>query len=148
MSAQDVERRASGPVRGVVVDILRILNPDRDPGEAVQAAQPAAGGVTAPGGDTVQVQPERLTAAGQAASGVEQELAAMARADAPGSSARAAAAGLRGWRTASALQHVAETWRSQLAALTGRIGEAGQALVEGARSYQATDENNSRLFWL
>ena len=47
---------------------------------------------------------------------------------------------LTGWASAAALAGAARGWQDFLTGLAGRIGQAGQALVQAAENYRASDD--------
>lgn len=50
-----------------------------------------------------------------------------------------AAAGLRGWRTAGALDRCTSAWTERLKAFAGELDEHGGKLIAGAGSYRSAD---------
>lgn len=83
------------------------------------------------------VHPEQLAAEGRALKGVGQAVAgALAAVHGPSD---AAAAGLRGWRSAAALDRLTGSWSRRMRGLAAELDDAGGRLVATAGSYRETD---------
>lgn len=101
----------------------------------VSAVPPAP--ANAPGTGTVEISPDAVKAAGAAAAALSADVAGVCKP--AGDDTRAAAGGLSGWETQSALQYVADKIDRQSARLVQLLSETGDNLAKSAGSWVATD---------
>lgn len=51
--------------------------------------------------------------------------------------------GTTGWSTTTAADRAAQGWQDYLKGLVGRLGQAGQSMIDAANNYQAADARSA-----
>ncbi|HZB29148.1 MAG TPA: hypothetical protein VE465_03175 [Streptosporangiaceae bacterium] len=118
--------------------------PARPPSGAQPAAAPAP--PAAPGGGgghEMQVQRQALERAAGAAPDLEATIRAGLRAIGPES--REAAAGLKGWATAGALDKVAHGWHIKINSIADHVADFEPKLRETARHVERAEQDTTQL---
>jgi hypothetical protein len=118
--------------------------PARPPSGAQPAAAPAPSSVLdGGGGQEMQVQRQALERAAAAAPDLEATIRAGLRAIGPES--REAAAGIRGWATAGALDKVAAGWHTKINSIADHVADFEPKLRETARHVEQAEQDTTQL---
>jgi hypothetical protein len=91
----------------------------------------------------MQVQRSALEKAANAAPDVEADIRAGLRPI--GQDSREAAAGIKGWATAGALDKVASGWHTKISAIADHVAEFERKLKDTARNVEQVEQNTTQM---